>query len=119
MTKYKTIDKYIESFPKEVQDILQKIRTTIQETAPDAKEAMTYGMPTFKLNGKNLVHFAAYKSHIGFYPTPNGLDEFEEELKEYRSGKGTAKFSLEVSIPYDLIKRITQFRVEQIKNKKS
>lgn len=119
MTKYKTIDEFIESFPKDVQDSLNEIRKVIKKAAPDATEAMSYGMPTFKLNGKNLVHFAAYKDHIGFYPTPNGLDEFDEELKNYRSGKGTAQFPLNETIPYDLIKKITSFRVGQLQNKKS
>ncbi len=110
--KLQSIDEYISEFPKEVQDILEKMRKVIQEAAPDAEEAISYGMPTFKLNG-NLVHFAAYKNHIGFYPTPSGIEAFEEEISEYKSSKGAVQFPLDKSIPYDLVEKIVIFRVNE------
>jgi len=111
---YKDIDAYIATFPEDVQIILEKIRNTIHEAAPDATEAISYQMPTFKLNG-NLVHFAAYKKHIGFYPTPNGVSGFKEELSKYPTSKGAVQFPLDRPIPYDLIKRIVEYRVEETK----
>ena len=110
--KPQNIDEYIASFPSEVQEILQQIRMTIHEVAPEAAEAISYGMPTFKLKG-NLVHFAAYKNHIGFYPTPTGIERFAEKLAPYASGKGSAQFPLDHPIPYDLIREITLFRVQE------
>lgn len=107
----KTIDEYIATFDENTQQILSNIRNTIQAAAPDAKETISYGMPTFKLNG-NLVHFAAYKDHIGFYPAPSGVTHLKE-LAKYISGKGTIKFSLDQKIPYDLIKKVVEFRVEE------
>lgn len=106
------IDEYIAGFPKEIQEILQKIRATIREEAPDAEEAIKYQIPTFVLKG-NLVHFAAFKNHIGFYPTPQGIEEFADELAPYASGKGSAQFPLDKPIPFDLIRRIVRFRVEK------
>jgi len=103
-SKPETIDEYIAAFPKNIQDILQKVRQTIRESAPDAKEAISYQMPTFKLNG-NLVHFAAFKNHIGFYPTPSATEEFQKELSPYKSGKGSIQFPLNEPIPYDLIRK--------------
>lgn len=111
---YKDIDAYIATFPEDVQIILEKIRNTIHEAAPDATEAISYQMPTFKLNG-NLVHFAAYKKHIGFYPTPNGVSGFKEELSKYPTSKGAVQFPLDRPIPYDLIKRIVKYRVGETK----
>jgi uncharacterized protein YdhG (YjbR/CyaY superfamily) len=108
----KTIDEFIAGFPPDVQAILQKIRATIREVAPGAQEAMKYGIPTFVLNG-NLVHFGAFKSHIGFYPTPSGTEKFQEELAPYKRAKGTIQFPLNQPIPYDLIRRITIFRVAE------
>lgn len=112
-TDFKTIDEYIASHPAEVQKILKKIWSQIKKIIPEAEEAIRYQMPTFRLNGKNLVHFAAYKNHIGFYPTPSGLNAFEKELKPYRSGKGTAQFPLDQPIPYDLIEKIVKFRLAE------
>lgn len=106
------IDDYIERFPNDVQKILQKIRKTIQKTAPEAVEAISYQIPTFKLNG-NLIHFAAYARHIGLYPRPRGVKEFEKEIARYEGGKGTLQFPLDEPIPYDLITRITKYRVQQ------
>jgi uncharacterized protein YdhG (YjbR/CyaY superfamily) len=107
-----TIDEYIAAFPDDVQQILQQIRQTIREAAPDAQEAISYQMPTFKLHG-NLVHFAAYKKHIGFYPAPAGIEAFKDELAPYASSKGAVQFPLDQPMPYDLIRRIVTFRVAE------
>lgn len=111
------ISTYIAEFPKEIQVILQQIRQTIQQAAPEAKEAIKYGMPTFVLNG-NLVHFAAYKNHIGFYPAPSGIDAFIAELEVFRTGKGTIQFQIDKSIPFDLIAKVVKFRIQENLNKK-
>jgi uncharacterized protein YdhG (YjbR/CyaY superfamily) len=108
----KTIDEYIVRFPEDVQGILQKIRQTIRETVPNAEEAISYQMPTFKLKG-NLVHFAAFKNHIGFYPVPSGIEAFKDELSVYVQGKGSVQFPLDKPMPFDLIRRIVAFRVEE------
>jgi uncharacterized protein YdhG (YjbR/CyaY superfamily) len=106
------IDEYIAGFPKETQTILQKIRQTIKAAAPEAEEAISYQMPTFKLHG-NLVHFAGYKNHIGFYPVPSGIEKFKAELSVYKQGKGSVQYPLDQPIPYDLITRIVKYRVEE------
>ena len=106
------IDDYIERFPSDVQKILQKIRKTIQKAAPDAVEAISYQIPTFRLNG-NLIHFAAYQHHIGLYPRPRDVKEFEKEIARYEGGKGTLQFPLDEPVPYDLITRITKYRVQK------
>ena len=111
-TASKSIDEYIASFPPDVQEILEKIRTTIRNAAPGAQESISYGMPTFTLNGY-LVYFAAYKNHIGFYPAPIGIEKFKNEISEYESGKGTLQFPLDKPIPYDLISEIVVFRVQE------
>lgn len=111
-TTHGSIDEYIATFSPEVQDILQTLRLLIKESAPDAKEKISYQMPTFELHG-NLVHFAAFKKHIGFYPAPSGIDEFKDDLKEYQTSKGTLQFPIEKPLPYDLISRIVKFRVAQ------
>jgi uncharacterized protein YdhG (YjbR/CyaY superfamily) len=111
-TTPKDIDEYIAGFPKDVQELLEQIRRTIREEAPDAEEAIKYQIPTFVLNG-NLVHFAAFKNHIGFYPTPQGMEEFATDLAPYASGKGSAQFPLDKPIPLDLIRRIVKLRVEK------
>ncbi len=100
------------AYPEDVQDILQKVRAVIHDTAPEAVEAIKYAIPTFILNGKNLVHFGGFKKHIGFYPAPSGLVQFKEELAMYQGTKGAVQFSLDEPIPYDLIRRITAFRVQ-------
>ncbi len=105
-----TIDEYIGRFPEDVQAILQRIRQTIHEAAPEATEAISYQMPTFKLHG-NLVHFAAFKNHIGFYPVPSGIEAFQDELSAYVQGKGSVQFPLNQPMPYDLISRIVKYRV--------
>lgn len=107
-----SIDEYIADFSKEVQHILQKIRAIVKEAAPDAAEAIKYQIPTFVLNG-NLVHFAAFEKHIGFYPTPSGIDQFKDELSSYKSAKGSVQFPLGSPIPYKLIEKIVKFRVKE------
>jgi len=111
--QFKTIDAYIQTFPKDVQAILQKVRQTIQKAAPDAVETISYQMPTFKLNGKGLVYFAAYEKHIGFYPIPSGMKAFEKELASYKQGKGSVQFPIDRPIPYDLVRRIVLFRAKE------
>ena len=110
------IDKYISDFPEEVRKILEKIRETIRIEAPAATEAINYGIPTFQWNG-NLVHFAGFKHHIGFYPTPSGIEAFKKELSSFKGAKGSVQFPLDKPIPYDLIRRIVQFRVQEVKKK--
>ena len=107
-----TIDEYISQFPADVQDILNTLRKVIREAAPETKEKISYQMPTFVFNG-NLVHFAAYKNHIGFYPTPSGISAFKEELAEYKGAKGSVQFPIEKPLPYELISRIVKFRVDE------
>lgn len=109
---FNTIDEYILPFPKEVQDRLQAIRHAIQQAAPEAKETIKYAMPTFTLAG-NLVHFAAFKNHIGFYPAPSGIEEFQEELAAYGSAKGSVRFPLNQPLPLDLVRRMVAFRVKE------
>lgn len=111
-TAPKNIDEYIAGFPAEVQAILQKIRTTIRKAAPGAEEKISYQIPSFALHG-NLIHFAAFKKHIGLYPAPRTVAKFKHELSAYEGGKGTVQFPLDKPIPFDLIKRIVQFRVER------
>jgi len=108
----KNIDEYIAAYPANVQELLQTMRNTIYNAAPDATEAITYGIPTFKLNG-NLVHFGGYKNHIGFYPAPMGIEAFKEETAQYEAGKGTLQFPIDKPLPLDLISRIVKFRVEK------
>ena len=108
----KNIDEYITSFPKDIQEILEKLRATIREAAPEAKEIINYQIPTFTLKG-NLVHFAAFKNHIGFYPTPTGIEKFKKELSVYEGAKGSVQFPLDKPIPYDLISKIVKFRVKE------
>lgn len=106
------IDEYIAGFPRDIQELLEKVRQTIREAAPEAEEAIKYQIPTFTLKG-NLVHFAAFKNHIGFYPAPRGIEVFKEELSAYKGAKGSVQFPLDEPIPYDLIRRIVLFRVEE------
>lgn len=111
--QFKTIDEYIATFPKDVQNILEKMRQTVRKAAPDAEESISYHMPAFKLNGKYLVFFAAFKNHIGFYPIPSGIEAFKEELSQYKAAKGSVQFPMDKPIPYDLVKKIVVFRVEE------
>jgi uncharacterized protein YdhG (YjbR/CyaY superfamily) len=111
-TGFASIDEYIATFPPEIQAILEEIRATIRAAAPDAVEKISYQMPTFVLEG-NLVHFAAFKNHIGFYPTPSGVEAFKEEIARYQAGKGSIQFPLDEPMPLDLIARIVKLRVAE------
>lgn len=114
----KTIDEYIKSFPNEVQDMMQELRKTIKKVVPEAQETIAYGIPTFKLHG-NLVHFGGYKSHVGFYPAPSGIEAFSKELVQYKTGKGTLQFPLDKPLPLELIRKVVEFRKEQNLAKKN
>ena len=111
------IDEYIAGFPKDIQEMLEAIRATIKKAAPEAEEAIKYAMPTFVLNGSNLVHFAAFTNHIGFYPAPTGIAEFAKELSAYKGGKGSVQFPLDRPMPLTLINKIVKFRVKKIKER--
>ena len=111
--EYTTIDEYIATFPKNIQAILEAIRNAIRISAPKSEEKISYGIPTFDLNGKHLVHFAAYKNHIGFYPTSSGIRAFKTELSPFKTSKGTVQFPLDKPIPFDLIKKIVKYRVKE------
>jgi uncharacterized protein YdhG (YjbR/CyaY superfamily) len=113
----RTIDEYIAGFPRDVQEILEKIRMTISKAAPGAEEKISYQIPTFTLNGTYLIYFAAYQKHIGLYPAPRGSEEFKEELSAYEGGKGTVKFPFDKPIPFGLIRRIVKFRMKGILEK--
>ncbi len=114
---FNTIDEYIETFPEEVQGILEKMRQTIRKAAPEAEEAISYQIPTFKLKG-NLVHFAAFKDHVSFFPTARGVEAFKKELSQHVGSKGTVRFPPDKPIPYDLVKRIVMFRRKENLSKK-
>jgi len=116
--QFKTIDDYIKIFPQDVESILERMRQTIRKAAPEAVESISYQMPTFKLNGKNLVYFAGYKNHIGFYPVPSGIRAFKKELSQYKTGKGSVQFPIDKPVPYDLVKKIVMFRVKENMKKK-
>lgn len=109
---FNSIDEYIASFPEDIQNILNDIRATIRAAAPEATEKISYQMPTFFLNG-NLVHFAAFKNHVGFYPTPSGIDEFKAELSKYKGGKGSIQFPIDQPVPLDLIAKIVKYRISE------
>lgn len=109
---FASIDEYIATFPIEIQKILEEIRVTIKSAAPQAEEKISYQMPTFDLKG-NLVHFAAFKNHIGFYPTPSGIEKYKKELSIYVGAKGSVQFPSDKPIPYGLISKIVKFRVKE------
>ena len=112
-SKFNSIDDYISSFPPKIQKILEETRWLVRELVPDAEETIKYDMPTFTLNGKNLVYFAAWKNHLGFYPVPTGNPHWEKTLAGYNTGKGSIQFSYEKEIPFDLIKKLVKYRVEK------
>ena len=114
--KAENIDGYIAGFPEYVQRILEQVRAAIKKAAPAAEETIRYAMPTFTLNS-NLVHFAAFKNHIGFYPAPTGIAAFEKELSAYKQGKGSVQFPLDEPMPLNLITRIVKYRVKQLAEK--
>lgn len=107
----KDIDEYIAGFPEDIREILEQIRATVREAAPDARETIKYKMPTFTLND-NLVHFAVFKKHIGFYPAPRNVEEFRDELSAYDGAKSSVSFPFDKPIPFELIRRIVEFRVK-------
>ena len=111
-TLINSIDEYIGTFPQEIQILLEQVRVTIKQAAPEAEEAIKYAMPTFVLNG-NLVHFAAFKNHIGFYPVPSGIEAFKKELSVYKGAKGSVQFPLDKPMPLKLISEIVKFRVNE------
>lgn len=110
--QFKTMDEYINTFPEDVRTILNELRQTIKEVAPEAEETINYQIPTFTLNG-NLVHFAAFENHIGFYPTPSGMEAFKKELSSYKGAKGSVKFPIDEPLPLPLIRRIVEYRVKE------
>lgn len=110
--KPKDIDDYMAGFPPEIRELLEQIRKTIKQVAPDAQETISYGMPAFRLNG-NLVYFAAFKNHIGFYPIPAGVEKFKKELSAYKTGKGSVQFPLNQQMPLPLITKLVQFRFQK------
>ncbi len=116
MDKITTVDEYILQFSSEVQEILQALRKLVKDTVPEAQEKISYQMPTYYLNG-NLVHFAAYKNHIGFYPTPSGIEAFKDELSNYKGAKGSVQFPIDKPMPFDLIRKMVEFRVMENKDK--
>lgn len=117
-----TVDEYIAGFPEDIQTILNQVRSTIRQMAPDADESIGYGMPAYKLHGRPLVYFAAFKNHIGFYATPTGHAEFANELAIYKQGKGSVQFPVDRPIPFELIARIVAFRaaenLQKVKSKR-
>jgi len=113
---FNSIDEYIALFPAETRAILTELRAVIKAAAPDAQEKISYQMPTF-FQGSNLVHFAAYKNHIGFYPTPSGIDGFKDELSMYVGAKGSVQFPINKPLPFDLISRIVKFRLAEVEAK--
>jgi uncharacterized protein YdhG (YjbR/CyaY superfamily) len=118
-SQFQSMDAYIATFPKEIQTLLGQVRETIRKAAPDATEAIKYAMPTFVLNGKNLVHFAAFKDHIGFYATPTGHEAFKDALSKYKSGKGSVQFPLDEPMPLELVSSFVAFRVAEINRNQS
>lgn len=114
----KDVDAYISDFPQEVQALLCEIRSVVQKAAPSARELIKYSMPTF-VYGENLVHFAAHKKLIGFYPTPSAIREFASDIKSYKNAKGSVRFPIDQPMPLDLIQRMVQFRVREIDGKNS
>lgn len=117
--QFESVDQYIQTFPTDVQAILNKIRQTIRKTAPKAQETISYEIPTYKLNGERLVYFAGWKHHIAFYPVPRGDAAFNKEISKYVAGRGTLQFQLKEALPYDLIKKIVRVRVKEVAGRKS
>ena len=116
---FTTIDEYISTFPDDTQAILEKMRQAIQKAAPDAMETMSYGIPTFNLNGKHLVFFAGWKHHISLYPIPAGDAAFQQKIAHYKRAKGTIQFPLDTPIPYDLVEKIVTLLMMENPEKES
>ena len=117
MEKFATVDDYINSFEGEVKTLLLEFRKKIKDLSPESVEDISYGMPGYKLNGKPLVYFAAFKKHIGFFPTPTGIDALDKETKPYRTGKGTMQFLYKNPIPWELVTKIIKLRISEISGK--
>ena len=115
--RFATIDEYISTFPEEIQAVLEKVRQTIHKAAPEATEIMSYGMPTFKLNGKHLVFFAGWKHHISLYPLPAGDEAFQQELSHYKRAKGTIQFPFDKPIPYDFVEHVVTLLMRESSEK--
>ena len=113
MKKYQTVDEYIKSFPKEVEDLLLKVRETISGVVPMSEELISYGIPAFRIDGKNLIYFAGWKEHISLYPIPPGPATFNKKLAPFIKGKGTLQFQLNKPLPYNLIKEIVKFSLKR------
>jgi uncharacterized protein YdhG (YjbR/CyaY superfamily) len=109
----RSIDEYIAEFPPETQRVLQEVRAVIRAAAPQATETISYSIPTFDLNGRHLAHFAGFAHHVGFYPTPRGIEEFEAELSRFKQGRGSVQFPLDQPMPVDLIRRMVEFRAAE------
>ena len=109
-----TIDEYIAGFPPETRQVLEELRALIHSIAPDATETISYAIPTFDLDGAHLVHFAGYERHVGLYPTPSGMDAFKDDLKPYKTGKGSVQFPLDAPLPVDLVRRIIEYRLGEV-----
>jgi uncharacterized protein YdhG (YjbR/CyaY superfamily) len=116
--QFKTIDEFIASFPENVRIVLEELRRVIRESAPTAEETISYGIPTFDLNGRHLVHFSAYKNHVGFYPTSSGIEAFRKELSPFKTSRGTVQFPLDKPVPFVLVRKIVKFRVKETESKK-
>ena len=112
-----SVDAYIAAFPADIQEMLQQVRNSILQTARKAEESISYGMPAYKMNGRPLVYFAAYKNHIGFYATPAGHEAFKKELAAYKQGKGSVQFPLDEKMPLSLIRKIVRFRMAENEKK--
>lgn len=115
--KPNTINEYIAGFPPEIQPLLEKIRSIIKKAVPKAEETISYAIPAFKQKGKTFIYFSGFKHHVGLYPAPRGHEDFKEELKNYKGGKGTVQFPIDQPLPADLIKRIAQFRLKESEEK--
>ena len=116
--KQSSIEGYKKKYPKNIQRILNDFKQVIMKLAPTAQETISYGIPTFDLNGKHLVHFAAFKKHIGFFPTPSSISVFKKELSGYKTSKGTVQFPLDEPVPFDLVKKIVRFRIKEVEEDK-
>lgn len=108
------VDAYIAGFPPETQQVLERLRSAIRAVVPDAVETISYGIPTFDLHGKHLVHFGGFSRHVGFYPTPSGTEAFQAQLAGYKAGKGSVQFRLDEPLPEDLVRQIVEFRVREL-----
>lgn len=117
MQKVDTVEEYIETFPREIQERLHKVRSTIKQAIPDAVETISYGMPAYKFNGKPVAYFAAFAKHIGFYATPNAHEEFVVELAKYKQGKGSVQFPLDQPVPLELISKMVSYNVERLSSR--